>query len=178
MQSLTNNYTQLVTLPNLRIIDYVLGPPGSVHNSMAFKESHVWKESDQLFHDGEWLWADSAYGLTPWCVVLYKKPQSLLPANCQFNYHLSMVCTLCYPSAKGILLKIRWVRYGYAVGRILVHCKTCLQVPDSRVQVWSQQSYLRRDKIQYFGKVLQNSLLTSHKMQLNRAILTMILPCQ
>src|SRR5260221_10568036 len=89
-----------------------------------------------------------------------------------------MVCTLCYPSAKGILLKIRWVRYGYAVGRILVCCKTHLQVPDSRVQAWSQQSYLRRDKIQYFGKVLQNSPLTSHKMQLNRAILKMILPCQ
>src|SRR5258708_4775169 len=64
----------------------------------------------------------------------------------------------------------------HVVGGILVHCKTCLQVPDSRVQAWSQQSCLRRDKIQYFGKVLQNSLLTSHKMQLNRAILTMILP--
>src|SRR5258708_38822413 len=66
----------------------------------------------------------------------------------------------------------------YVVGRILVRCKTRLQVPDSTVQAWSQQSRLRRDKIQYFGKVLQNSPLTSHKMQLNRAILTMILPCQ
>src|SRR5258707_763703 len=64
------------------------------------------------------------------------------------------------------------------VGGISVRCKTCLQVPDSRVQAWSQQSCLRRDKIQYFGKVLQNSLLTSHKMRLNRAILTMTLPCQ
>src|SRR5258708_12796745 len=64
------------------------------------------------------------------------------------------------------------------VGRILVHCKTHLQVPDSRVQAWSQQSCLRRDKIQYFGKVLQNLPLTSHKMQSNRPILTMILPFQ
>src|SRR5258705_9017752 len=39
---------------------------------------------------------------------------------------------------------------GNAVGGILVCCKTHLQVPDSRVQVWSQQSCLRRDKIQYF----------------------------
>src|SRR5260221_7223172 len=38
------------------------------------------------------------------------------------------------------------------VGGILVRCKTCLQVPDSRVQAWSQQSCLRRDKIQYFGE--------------------------
>ncbi len=91
MQSLTNNYTQLVTLPNLRIIDYVLGPPGSVHDSMAFKESHAYKESDQLFPNGKWLWADSAYGLSLSCVVPYKLPQSLAPSNHQFNYHLSMV---------------------------------------------------------------------------------------
>src|SRR5258708_24287613 len=66
----------------------------------------------------------------------------------------------------------------HVVGGILVHCKTYLQVPDSRVRAWSQQSYLRRDKIQYFGKVLQNSPLTYNKMQLNRAILTRILPCR
>src|SRR5258706_14346862 len=66
----------------------------------------------------------------------------------------------------------------HGVGRISVRCKTRLQVPDSRVRAWFQQSCLRRDKIQYFGKVLQNSPLTSHKMHLNRAILTMILPCQ
>src|SRR6266436_9005682 len=64
------------------------------------------------------------------------------------------------------------------VGGISVRCKTRLQVPDSRVRAWSQQCCLRRDKIQYFGKVLQNSPLTSHKMRLNRAILTMTLPCQ
>src|SRR5260221_6233842 len=57
---------QLITLPNLCIIDYVLHPPGSVHNSMAFKES------GQLFCDGEWLWANSAYALLPWCIVPYK----------------------------------------------------------------------------------------------------------
>ncbi len=76
---------QLITLPNLRIIDYVLGPPGSVHDSTAFKES------GQLFCDGEWLWADSAYTLLLWCMVPYKRPQSLVPYNHQFNYHLSMV---------------------------------------------------------------------------------------
>src|SRR5258708_26942469 len=76
---------QLITLPNLHIINYVLGPPGSVHNSMAFKES------GQLFHDGEWLWANSAYALLPWCIVPYKQPQFLVPHNHQFNYHLSTV---------------------------------------------------------------------------------------
>src|SRR5260370_8524722 len=65
----------------------------------------------------------------------------------------------------------------HAVGGISVHCKTRLQVPDSRVRAWSQQSCLRRDKIQYFGKVLQNSPLAAHKIKLNCPILTMILPC-
>src|SRR5258705_362644 len=79
--------------------------------------------------------------------------------------HLHRPCPGCWNGRDG-------------VNGISVHCKTHLQVPDSRVQVWSQQSCLRRDKIQYFGKVLQNSPLTSHKMRLNRAILTMTLPCQ
>ena len=57
---------QLITLPNLHIINYVLGPPGSVHNSMAFKES------GQLFHDGEWLWANLVYALQPWSIMPYK----------------------------------------------------------------------------------------------------------
>src|SRR5260221_652932 len=76
------------------------------------------------------------------------------------------------------LLRNPMVEIQHGVGGISVRCKTRLQVPDSRVQAWSQQSCLRRDKIQYFGKVLQNSPLTSHKMRLNRAILTMTLPCQ
>ncbi|KAF9506692.1 hypothetical protein BS47DRAFT_1374065 [Hydnum rufescens UP504] len=79
----------LVTTPNLHIIDYILGPPGSVHNSMSFQESHTSIESAALFQEGEWLWADSAYGLTSWCVVPYKQPLSLIPSNHQFNYHLS-----------------------------------------------------------------------------------------
>src|SRR5258707_13677516 len=68
---------QLVTLPNLCIIDYVLGPPGSVHDSTAFWQSRAFKESDELFYNVEWLWADSAYRLAPWCIVPYKKPLSL-----------------------------------------------------------------------------------------------------
>src|SRR5258708_32602567 len=63
MQSLTNTYTQLVTLPNLRIIDYVLGPPGSVHNSMAFKESCAYKESNQLFPNGKCVRAHLRLGM-------------------------------------------------------------------------------------------------------------------
>ena len=58
---------------------------------MAFKESYAFKGSGRLFCDGEWLWADLAYALLPWCIMPYKQPQSLVPHNCQFNYHLSTV---------------------------------------------------------------------------------------
>src|SRR5258708_11947857 len=73
-------------LPNMHVINYVLGPLGSTHNSMSFKELYAWKESSRLFHDGEWLWVDSAYPLTPWCIVPYKHLQSLVLANHLFNY--------------------------------------------------------------------------------------------
>ena len=86
---------QLVTTPDLRIIDYVLGPPGSVHDSTSFRESRAFKESETLFRHGEWLWADSAYGLASWCVTPYKRPLSLIPDNRQFNYHLSRVSSCC-----------------------------------------------------------------------------------
>src|SRR5258708_30812745 len=84
---------QLVTLPNLCIIDYILGPPGSVHDSTAFLQSQAFQESDDLFYNAEWLCADSAYRLAPCCIVPYKTPLSLLPNNKKFNYHLSRVHT-------------------------------------------------------------------------------------
>ena len=80
------------TLPNLHIIDYVLGPPGSTHDATAFKESHAYLEQETLFHDGEWIWADSAYGVTSCCIAPYKALAVNIPENCQFNYHLSKVC--------------------------------------------------------------------------------------
>jgi DDE superfamily endonuclease len=90
----TNVNIQLVTMPDLSIINYVLGLPGSVHNSTAFRESRAFKESETLFHKGEWLWANLAYGLASWCVTPYKRHLSLIPENCQFNYHLSWVFSL------------------------------------------------------------------------------------
>jgi len=91
--SLLMHPLQLVTLPNLHIIDYILGLPGSIHDSTAFWQYQAFQESDELFYNGEWLWANSAYRLAPWCIVPYKKPLSLLPENKQFNYHLSRVHT-------------------------------------------------------------------------------------
>ncbi|KAF8582144.1 hypothetical protein K439DRAFT_1274961, partial [Ramaria rubella] len=57
---------------NLRIIDYVLGHCGSVHDSTVFQDSRVYHKHRHFFRNGEWIWADSAYPVQPWCVSPYK----------------------------------------------------------------------------------------------------------
>lgn len=76
------------------IVDYGLGHTGSVHDSYAFTNTRTWKEDGKnLFRPGEWMWADSAYPCTPWCVPPYKKPpnSTLSRRQRQFNYYLSKV---------------------------------------------------------------------------------------
>ena len=80
-----------MTLPNLRIIDYVIGHCGSAHDSTVFRDSQTYKCSSTLFNENEWIWADSAYALNSWCVTPYRKPLSALAENKVFNYHLSRV---------------------------------------------------------------------------------------
>ncbi|KDQ48957.1 hypothetical protein JAAARDRAFT_102690, partial [Jaapia argillacea MUCL 33604] len=48
-------------------------------------------EHEQLFDDGEFIWADSAYLISTWIVAPYKKPERDIPENEEFNRHLSMV---------------------------------------------------------------------------------------
>ncbi|KAF9511869.1 hypothetical protein BS47DRAFT_1281314, partial [Hydnum rufescens UP504] len=81
----------VVNMPNLHIIDYVLGPTGSMHDSSAFELSDMAKNPAAWFSDHEWVWGDSAYALRPWCIVPYKKPHSLFQNNEIFNYHLSKI---------------------------------------------------------------------------------------
>ena len=88
---------QLVTLPNLRIIDYVIGHCGSAHDSTVFQDSRTYRNSGILFNEDEWMWADSAYALDRWCITPYKRPLAALPENKTFNYHLSRVCYLSFP---------------------------------------------------------------------------------
>ena len=66
---------QVVIYPhNLWIVDYVIGVPGSLHDATAFQNSRLANSPDQFFGPNEWLWADSAYGCQPWCIVPFKKP--------------------------------------------------------------------------------------------------------
>ncbi|KAF7372536.1 DDE Tnp4 domain-containing protein [Mycena venus] len=82
---------QIVSLPNLRIIDFGYGYTGSTHDSTAWEGTRLAKERETLLQNGEFIWADSAYTLEEWMVAPYKKPFSLLPGNEEFNNHVSMV---------------------------------------------------------------------------------------
>ncbi|KAF7368124.1 DDE Tnp4 domain-containing protein [Mycena sanguinolenta] len=82
---------QIVNLPNLRIIDFSYGRTGSTHDSSAFKDTLVFQQHSDIFEDGEWIWADSAYTLEDWVTAPYKKPASLEADNDTFNNHVSML---------------------------------------------------------------------------------------
>ncbi|THU80473.1 hypothetical protein K435DRAFT_695627, partial [Dendrothele bispora CBS 962.96] len=81
----------LVTTPDLRIVDFAVGLPGSQHDASAWEETHLFKEHDKLLGKDEFVWADSAYPLRIWCQSPYKRPEKDLPENTEFNYHVSAV---------------------------------------------------------------------------------------
>jgi hypothetical protein len=70
---------QVVNLPNLKIIDFSYGRTGSTHDSLAFKDTRMFREHETLFPDGEWIWADSAYTVASFpsrqfCGILIRCP--------------------------------------------------------------------------------------------------------
>ncbi|THU76989.1 hypothetical protein K435DRAFT_878449 [Dendrothele bispora CBS 962.96] len=71
-----SNYSmnvQLVTTPDLRIVDFAVGLPGSQHDASAWEETHLFKEHDKLLGKDDFVWADSAYPLRIWCQSPYKR---------------------------------------------------------------------------------------------------------
>lgn len=52
---------QVISLPNLRIIDFGYGFTGSTHDSTAWEETRMVKEREIWMKEGEFIWADSAY---------------------------------------------------------------------------------------------------------------------
>ena len=52
---------QVVSLPNLQIIDFSYGHTGSTHDSTAWEDTWIVREHEDIIKDGEWIWADSAY---------------------------------------------------------------------------------------------------------------------
>ncbi|KAL1937494.1 hypothetical protein VTO73DRAFT_13146 [Trametes versicolor] len=82
---------QIVSLPNLRIIDVSYGFTGSTHDSTAWDATRVARDHEELLAGKEFIWADSAYPIESWLVAPYKKPERDLPDNEVFNNHVSMV---------------------------------------------------------------------------------------
>ncbi|KAF8592792.1 hypothetical protein K439DRAFT_1324381, partial [Ramaria rubella] len=71
-----SNYSmtvQLISTPDLRIIDYGVGMPGSQHDATAWLHTRIPQEHDTLLSPREWVWGDSAYPLQTWCQAPYKK---------------------------------------------------------------------------------------------------------
>ena len=85
---------QLVTLlDSLIVVDYTLGHTGSVHDSLAFRSTRIFKEHEQILAPGKWIWADSAYPAETWCVAPFRKPigGELSADQRTYNYHVSRV---------------------------------------------------------------------------------------
>ncbi|KDQ61645.1 hypothetical protein JAAARDRAFT_122825 [Jaapia argillacea MUCL 33604] len=89
-----SNYSlsfQIVSLPNLQIIDYRFDFTGSAHDSTAWGETQFAQDHEWILEDDEFIWADSAYLITTWLVSPYKKPERDMPENEEFNRHVPMV---------------------------------------------------------------------------------------
>ncbi|KZT20121.1 hypothetical protein NEOLEDRAFT_1076361 [Neolentinus lepideus HHB14362 ss-1] len=59
-----SNYSlnvQIVSLPNLQIIDFGYGYTGSTHDLTAWEATRIVQEHESVFEDDEFIWADSAY---------------------------------------------------------------------------------------------------------------------
>jgi hypothetical protein len=78
-------------LHNLLIVDYAVGFTGSIHDSRAWGGTRIHQEPGYFLRPLEWVWADSAYTPTTWCVPPFKKPArgELTRLQRHFNYHLS-----------------------------------------------------------------------------------------
>jgi hypothetical protein len=72
-----------------RIIGMHVGCPGSCADSSIFKRMDVYKDPHDHFSPGEYLLADSAYGLTTTCIPAYKAPAANIPENKDFNFCLA-----------------------------------------------------------------------------------------
>ena len=55
------SFQQIVSLPNLQIIDCGFGFVGSTHDTTAWEGTQTHKRHRELFDEDEFVWADSAY---------------------------------------------------------------------------------------------------------------------
>jgi len=133
----TNTFDKVVILPhNLHIVDYVIGVPGSPHDSNTFSCTHIYRHPETFLGADEWIWADSAYPSLPWCIVPFKRSTtSSMPARQKiFNQHLSRASKSAIFSVPSMLISIPQIRvhsehfFGSLKGRFQSLCKMRFQI--------------------------------------------------
>lgn len=77
---------QVVCDVDKRIIAVYVGAPGSCADSTVFKKMDLYRKPHLHFSPGEYLIADSAYGLSMTCIPSYKAPAANSRDNTEFNY--------------------------------------------------------------------------------------------
>ncbi|SJX60076.1 uncharacterized protein SRS1_25050 [Sporisorium reilianum f. sp. reilianum] len=86
------NVQLVILLHNLKIIEYMVGSPGSTHDSSAFARSDIFANPHHYLAKGEWIWADLGYRLLEHIVSPYRHSASLASEDFkQFNKALSNV---------------------------------------------------------------------------------------
>lgn len=122
------------------IVDYSVGHTGSVHDSWAFRSTRTFKEHDQLFGPGEWMWADSAYPSETWSVSPFKRSVrgELNPDQRTFNYYLSKVQSVSPNKHLADLFQIR-IRVEHAIGLLKGRFQSLFQL---RIQVYTHEKHL------------------------------------
>ncbi|KAH7917045.1 hypothetical protein BV22DRAFT_969994, partial [Leucogyrophana mollusca] len=81
----------------------------------AFRSTRVAQQHDTLLRRGDWIWADSAYAATEWCVVPFKRPRGgrLTQEQKTFNVNLSRVRVRvehAFAALKGCFQSLRELR--------------------------------------------------------------------
>ncbi|OCH84643.1 hypothetical protein OBBRIDRAFT_741246, partial [Obba rivulosa] len=64
----------VILVDSLLIVDYSVGHVGSVHDTVAYRETFVHNNHDTHLTPAEWVLADSAYPLYHWCMTPFKRP--------------------------------------------------------------------------------------------------------
>jgi len=85
------SFVQIISLPNLRIINVGYGFTGSTHGATAWEKTHVHANHEAIFTEKEFIWADSAYPVRIYVNGLYfvsDSDFSLRPGLLPLSEHL------------------------------------------------------------------------------------------
>lgn len=125
-------YHQVVCGPDLRIYQYTIGVPGSFPDSRIYHMSQVYKLRSDLFSEGEYLLADSGYGLRDTTLTPFSKRSKDYETGDQFVKKLVRAFNRNHAQARSVVervfgaLKCRFPRLSL-VNDDTERCKSSLE---------------------------------------------------